>query len=128
MQRGPGAAQAKISGGKQADVDGFWRAAVHSVTRTTPRLGLRRRLVPWTLAVVLLVGVGAAGAAFATSTYWLLWTCVGLVLALAVLASATHAWRASTRYKRPLDAPVDQPENRAASSAARPARSGPPRR
>ena len=108
---------------RPADVDGFWLAAVHSVTRTTPRAGLRRRIVPWTVAVVLLIALAAAGTAFATRTYGLMWGCIGVALAVALFAAVTHTWRASTRYKQPLGAPTDRdrdmPERRARDRVSR---------
>lgn len=86
--------------------DGFVQGAVHSVTHTVPRGGLRERLVPWTLAVVMTVGIAVAGVGFALEAYWLMASVLAVVAALAVFGATQHSWRASTRYKYPLSAPV----------------------
>lgn len=109
MQHSPPQERSDVAAGqKGARTDGFWLGAVHSVTRAIPRTGLRRRVVPWALAVILLLAIAAAGAAFATGTYGVMWGCAGAVLAVTLFAAATHIWRASTRYKPHLDAPADR--------------------
>lgn len=86
--------------------DGFLRAALHSITHTVPRTGLRERLVPWTLAVVITAGVVIAGTGFALEAYGVMAGALGIVAILAVFGALRHSWRASARYKRPLAASV----------------------
>jgi hypothetical protein len=49
--------------------DSFLSGAVHSMTHTVPRSGLQARLVPWTLALVMIAGVALSAIGVVTTTY-----------------------------------------------------------
>jgi hypothetical protein len=65
-------------------------------------------MLSWALAIAITGCIVPAAVGFTLAVYWLLWSGVATGLVIAIAGAGVHAWRASTRFKRPLKEPIDQ--------------------